>query len=161
MRAPRRAAGRGGAQGRREDAADAVLQAGLIILAAYHLGIALWMAIAPHSFYSGLGHFEAFNGHYVRDVATFEAALGFGFLVAIRRPSWRVPVLAVTTVQFALHSINHLLDASSAHPAWTGWFDFASLFATTLLLAWMWRGADRRERRTAGYPATRSEGSTR
>jgi hypothetical protein len=52
-----------------------------------------------------------------------------------------VPVIAVTTVQFALHTINHLADATSAHPEWKGWFDFASLLASTALLAWMWRTA--------------------
>lgn len=130
---------------RREDAADATLQAGLIVLAAYNLGLALFMTISPHAFYKAVGPFEELNRHYIRDVATFSAALGFGFVMAIRRPSWRVPVIAITTVQFALHTVNHLFDASSAHPQWTGWFDFLSLLAGTLLLAWMWRAAARRE----------------
>jgi len=155
-RAPRRAGG-AGAPGRR---AEAALRIGLIVLAAYHLGIALWMAGAPHSFYRTLGPFDAYNAHYLRDVATFEAALGFGFLVAIRRPSWRVPVLALTTVQFALHTFNHLLDADSAHPVWTGWFDFASLLASTLLLVWMWRGAARLAGRETGRRHLKEEGST-
>jgi hypothetical protein len=133
---------------RREDAADATLQAGLIVLAAYNLGLALFMTISPHAFYKSVGPFEDLNRHYIRDVATFSAALGFGFVVAIRRPSWRVPVIAITTVQFALHTVNHLFDATSAHPQWTGWFDFVSLLAGTLLLAWMWRAAARRETRS-------------
>jgi hypothetical protein len=142
---------------RRDDAADALLEAGLIVFAAYHLGLAVWMSVSPHSFYRALGPFGAFNGHYLRDVATFEAALGVGFLVAIRRPSWRVPVLAVTAAQFALHTVNHLADADAAHPRWTGWFDFASLLASTLLLVWMLRTAARRQpdrdAKPAGEPA--------
>ncbi len=156
---------------RREDAADALLQAGLIVLAAYNLGLALFMAISPHAFYRAVGPFGELNRHYIRDVATFSAALGVGFVVAIRRPSWRVPLLAVTTVQFGLHTVNHLVDASSAHPRWTGWFDFVSLLAGTLLIAWMWRAAARREaaghRRgparpglTAVSPSPRAERST-
>ena len=156
---------------RREDAADAMLQAGLIVLAAYNLGLALFMAISPHAFFRAVGPFEELNRHYIRDVATFSAALGFGFVVAIRRPSWRVPLLAVTTVQFALHTVNHLVDASSAHPQWTGWFDFISLLAGTLLIAWMWRAAARREaagrgrgpagpRRAAVSASPRAERST-
>jgi hypothetical protein len=156
---------------RREDAADALLQAGLIVLAAYNIALALFMAISPHAFYRAVGPFEALNRHYIRDVATFSAALGVGFVVAIRRPSWRVPLLAVTTVQFALHTVNHLVDASSAHPPWTGWFDFASLLAGTLLIAWMWREAARREAagrsggparpgRASVSPSTRAERST-
>ena len=72
-------------------------------------------------------------------------------LIAVRRPSWRVPVLALTTVQFALHSVNHLLDIGNAHPAWTGYFDFFSLAAATVVLAWLWRSRARRSRsRAAG-----------
>lgn len=167
---------------RREHAAEArgrhgapdepiLLQAGLIVLAAYNLGLALFMTISPHAFYKAVGPFGALNGHYIRDVATFSAALGFGFVVAIRRPSWRVPLLAVTTVQFALHTVNHLFDASSAHPRWTGWFDFVSLLAGTLLIAWMWRAAARREaggrrrgptsrERASVSPSPRAERST-
>ncbi len=121
----------------------------MIVFAAYNLGLALFMTIAPHTFFTAIGPFEDLNRHYIRDIATYSAAIGFGVLVAIRRPSWRVPVLAISTVQFALHTVNHLVDASSAHPRWTGWFDFLSLLASTALLAWMWRFAAR----DAGAPA--------
>jgi hypothetical protein len=125
------------------DASSEALTVGLVVFAVYHLGLAAFMAIAPHAFYKDIGPFEALNRHYIRDTATFSAALGVGFVVALRRPSWRVPVLGVTTVQFALHSLNHLLDAHKAHPEWTGWFDFGSLLASTLLLVWMFRAAMR------------------
>ena len=58
-------------------------------------------------------------------------------VLSLRRPSWRVPVLALTTVQYALHSLNHLIDIGSAHPAWAGYFDFFSLALATALLAWL------------------------
>jgi hypothetical protein len=126
------------------DASAEALKVGLVLFAVYHLGLAAFMAIAPHAFFKDIGPFEALNRHYIRDTATFTAALGFGFVVALHRPSWRVPVLGVTTVQFALHSLNHLIDAHKAHPEWTGWFDFVSLMASTLLLAWMLRAASHR-----------------
>ncbi len=63
--------------------------------------------------------------------------------MAARRPAWRVPILAITTIQYALHSLNHLLDIAKAHPAWTGYFNFFSLAAATVLLAWLWREAAR------------------
>lgn len=125
------------------DASSEALRVGLVLFAVYHLGLAAFMAIAPHAFYKLIGPFGALNRHYIRDTATFSAALGVGFVVALRRPSWRVPVLGVTTVQFALHSLNHLLDAHKANPQWTGWFDFGSLLASTLLLAWMLRASMR------------------
>jgi hypothetical protein len=129
--------------------AEQAVLAGLVVFAVYHLALAIFMAAAPHAFYRAVGPFGPFNSHYVRDTASFEAALGFGLLIAIRRPSWRVPVLAVVTVQFALHSANHLLDIGSAHPRWTGYFDFFSLLVSTALLLWLWRSASRGEAETS------------
>jgi len=114
---------------------------GIAAFAAVQLGLALFMAASPHGFYTAVGPFGAFNGHYIRDVSTFYATIGVGLLVAIRRVSWRVPVLALTTIQYALHSVNHLIDIGRAHPAWNGYFDFGSLAAATVLLAWLWRKA--------------------
>jgi hypothetical protein len=121
------------------DVSEQALRAGLVAFAAIHLGLALLMATAPHTFYKDVGPFEAFNPHYIRDVSTFYAALGAGAAVAVRRPSWRVPVLAMTAVEYGLHSLNHLFDIGRAHPTWIGYFDFATLAAATLLLAWLLR----------------------
>lgn len=122
---------------------------------AYHLALALFMAVAPRAFFTDVGPFGTVNTHYIRDTATFNAAIGVALLVAVRRPSWRVPVLALTTLQFALHSINHLVDIGHAHPAWTGYFDFFSLAAATLLLAWLLRAALVEE----GTPNSTTEGA--
>lgn len=118
--------------------------AGLVAFAVVQLGLALFMAVAPHRFYIAIGPFGARNDHYVRDVASYNAALGAGLLIAVRHASWRVPVLAITTIQFALHSVNHLADITRAHPAWVGYFDFFALAAATLQLAgltWIALGA--------------------
>jgi hypothetical protein len=118
-----------------------VLTVGIAVFAVLQLGLALLMAVAPHAFYTAVGPFGSYNGHYIRDLATFYAATGVGLLLAIRRSSWRVPMLALMTVQYALHSLNHLLDIGKAHPAWNGYFDFFSLAAASVLLAWLWRRA--------------------
>jgi hypothetical protein len=135
---------------------DVALRAGLVAFAIYHLALAGFMALAPHTFYTAIGPFGARNDHYVRDVASYSAALGVGFAVAVRHASWRVPVLALATVQFALHSLNHLLDIGDAHPAWNGYFDFFSLLGATLLLLWLLRlaRAQRRLSPAAGKGAT-------
>ena len=116
---------------------------GLVAFAAVEAALAIFMAVAPHAFYTAIGPFGARNDHYVRDVATYNAALAAGLLIAVRHASWRVPMLAILTLQFALHSINHLIDISSADPTWIGYFDFFVLAAATLQLAgliWLARG---------------------
>jgi hypothetical protein len=123
--------------------APSVVAVGIAIFAAIQLGLALFMAAAPHAFYEDVGPFGTFNGHYIRDVASFYGAIGVGLLLSLSRPSWRAPVLAVTTVQYALHSLNHLIDIGRAHPPWEGYFDFFALAAATVLLAKLWRAAAR------------------
>jgi hypothetical protein len=118
---------------------SSLILAGLLVFAAIQLGLAIFMAVAPHRFYVAIGPFGAGNDHYVRDVATYNAALGVGLLLAVRYPSWRVPVLAIMTIQFGLHSVNHLIDIAGAHPGWVGYFDFFALAAGTLQLAWLTR----------------------
>ena len=127
-----------------------LLRVGITAFVAYHLGLALLMAGAPHTFFELIGPFDAYNGHYIRDTATFEAAIGVALLISLRRPAWRAPVLGLATIQFALHSVNHLLDIGDAHPAWTGYADFFSLAAFTLMLGWLWLQAHRQARRLPG-----------
>lgn len=123
--------------------APSVVTVGIATFAAIQLGLALFMAAAPHAFYTDVGPFGTFNGHYIRDVASFYGAIGVGLLLSLSRPSWRVPMLAVTTIQYALHSLNHLLDIGKAHPLWEGYFDFFALAAATVLLARLWHTAAR------------------
>ena len=118
-----------------------VLRAGLTVLAATSAGLAIFMAAAPHAFFTAIGPFGTANAHYIRDTATFYGAFAVGQAIAVRAPTWRVPVLALTAVQYGLHTINHLVDIDRAHPAWTGYFDFFSLLAATVLIAWMLRAA--------------------
>jgi hypothetical protein len=126
-----------------------IVTAGVAGFAVYHLLVGAFMAIAPHAFYTDVGPFGTANPHYIRDVASYNGALAFAFAAAVKRPSWRVPVLALTTVQFVLHSINHLVDINRAHPAWNGYFDFFSLAALSVLLAWLWRKAALEQAATA------------
>lgn len=123
------------------DPARSIVTVGLIAFAAIQIVLALFMAVGPHAFYRDVGPFGKFNPHYIRDVASFYGAIGIVLLIAVRRPAWRVPVLALTCIQYGLHSVNHLVDIGNAHPAWNGYFNFFSLAAATLLLAWLWRTA--------------------
>jgi hypothetical protein len=107
------------------------------------LGLLLW--IAPGFFYDGIGPYGTRNDHYMGDLATWYLALGGVALVAVRRVSWRLPVLVLAFAQYALHSLNHLLDVGEADPSWLGPANLVSLVLATALLAWMLQAERRRE----------------
>jgi hypothetical protein len=110
---------------------------GIAIAGAYHLLLAAYMAFDPGSFFHRIGPFGTRNDHYLRDVATFYAALGVVLLVAAWRPRWRVPALTFVVVQYGLHLINHIKDVNAAHPHSKGVFDVVSLAAITAIAAWL------------------------
>jgi hypothetical protein len=101
------------------------------------LGLLLWLT--PGFFFDEIGPYPPRNDHYMADIATFYLALGAASLVAVSRPSWRVPVLTLALIQYALHSLNHLIDIGDAETSWLGPANFVSLLATTALLAWFLR----------------------
>jgi hypothetical protein len=97
------------------------LRFGIGAFAAYHLALALFMTVGPHAFFKELGPFGTFNSHYIRDLATYNAAVGVALVVALK----------------------HLVDVNDAHPAWTGYLDLVTLVVTTLVLSWLLRVAIR------------------
>ena len=115
------------------------VRVGLLAFSAYSFVIAALMVLTPHAFFADVGPFGTQNDHYLRDVASYNAAFGVALLVAYRRPSWRAPILCTLALQFALHSVNHLADIGAAHPSWLGPFDFISLALATVALVWLAR----------------------
>ena len=119
----------------------------LVVFGVTQLALGLFLVAAPGAFFDAIGPFGTRNDHYMRDLATFYIALGVAGLVAVRRPGWRVPVLALATIEFVLHAINHLADIGEADPKWNGPATFAAVAASAVLLGWMLRVAAREERR--------------
>jgi hypothetical protein len=113
------------------------------ILAAYHLALGLFMALAPGAFYDALGAFPPENHHYIRDVSTFYLAFGVGLGLAVRRPGWRVPVLTVVLVEYVLHVVNHAVDVGKAETDAKGWAALVSLAALTAVIGVVLRRAAR------------------
>jgi hypothetical protein len=70
-------------------------------------------------------------------MASWELALGVAALLAVGRPRWRVAVLALATIHFGLHGINHLVDVSEADPGWLGPFDLGALALGAVVLGWL------------------------
>jgi hypothetical protein len=119
------------------------MKALLLAFAAVHLVIGALLWLAPGFFFEEIGPYGARNDHYMGDTATWYLANAAAVLVAVRRPAWRVPVLLLTAVQYALHSFNHLLDVGEADPSWLGPGNLVALVLATALLGWMLREAAR------------------
>jgi hypothetical protein len=119
----------------------------LLQLAIAHVALGAWQLIAPGSFFDAIGPFGTSNEHYTRDVGTFTLALGVGFAIAYRVPSWRIGVVGYALFQYAFHAVNHLVDIGEADPERMGPIDFAAIGLTALLLGWLLRRllAERRE----------------
>ncbi len=124
-----------------------VLTPALAVLALSQLLLAVWMVVDPGTFFANVGDFGPRNDHYIRDIATWEAALGVAAAIAVGRTSWRVPVLAFAVVQFAFHAANHIADVGAAHGATSGWGNAIELSASTVVLCLLLRVAVRQARR--------------
>ena len=127
------------------------LRVGLLLLAVSQLVLAVWQVADPGSFHDQLGDFGPRNDHYIRDIATWEAALAVAALVAVRDARWRLPVLTLAALQFTLHTINHIADAGKAAGATNGAFDAVSLgigAALLAALAWLTAREDVRDVRS-------------
>jgi hypothetical protein len=116
----------------------------LLLLAAVQLFLGAFLVIAPGTFVDKLAPYgSGAEDHFLRDVGTFYLAMGAALMLAVRRPSWRVPVLFLVTIQYALHTINHLIDIGGTDPGWLGPFNFFSLLLLTVIAGWVLAGAAR------------------
>jgi hypothetical protein len=97
------------------------------LLGLYLIALSLLMLVSPGTFFDQLAPFGIQNDHYIRDGATFQLALGFLALLAARTPALRPAALLVISLQFLIHSVNHLVDINESDPAWLGPADFIAL----------------------------------
>ena len=118
-----------------------IVELSLVVFGVYALGIGLFMMFFPGTFFDTLGTFGVRNDHYIFDNATFEIPQGLLLLAAVRRVSWRVPVLAFATLHWALHAISHIVDPHHGAGDFIGWLEAGGLVATTVILAMALRAA--------------------
>ena len=121
------------------DAVDVVLA----VVAAAQILPGLLALVAPGTFYAQVGPYPPENDHFVRDLGSWQVALGAAALHAVRRPAWRTPMLAILALQYALHAISHLVDVDASDPSWNG----PVALATQVLAAVVLAGLLVRERR--------------
>jgi hypothetical protein len=119
------------------DGTDRMVRGALLVLGLYLVAISVFAAVAPGTFFEEIGPYGARNDHYIHDVAAFQGAVGIFLLLAVRRPAWWVPALAVVTLQFALHAISHLVDIGDADPESLGVAEAIALLVATAGLLWL------------------------
>jgi len=95
--------------------AGTYVPAGIALLALLNLGPAIWIAVAPHSFFHQIGPFGTYNGHFLGDAAAFEGGIGLALAAAVRWPALRAGALAAALGATALHALNHWIDVNHAH----------------------------------------------
>src|SRR5436190_16689490 len=103
------------------------MRAVLVVLGLLNAASGALALIAPDTFFDQIGRYGVENSHYVGDVGAFYLAAGIGLLVAVRVPSWRVPLLMVGAFWYGLHALNHLFDVGQARSDARGWFDTIAL----------------------------------
>lgn len=110
----------------------------------------MWLALSPGTFFDVIAGYEPRNDHFLRDDGAFYTAFGVALLASVSRPSWRLPLLVLGTVQGVVHTISHVIDVSDTDPSYQGPLNLIVVAALTILLAWMAREAARHAR--AGQP---------
>ena len=115
-------------------------------IGAAHLLVGIYQLLAPGSFFHRIGTYGVENTHYVGDVAAFVIAFGIALLLAVGRPSWRAPLLAVGAIWYGFHSLNHLLDIGEATSDARGIADTLFFAIGAGILAWLASAADRLQR---------------
>ena len=91
------------------------LPAVCIALGLTQLVPALWIVLAPHSFFAHVGPFGAYNGHYLGDAAAFQAGIGVPLLAAAKLPALRAGTLSIAFAAVGFHAVNHWIDVGNAH----------------------------------------------
>ena len=121
--------------------------AGLLALGAIQLLTGLLMLAAPGTFFDAVASFAPRNDHFIRDLGTFQAAYGATLLWSVRAAAWRLPLIGLGLVQFALHVVNHLVDIDATREEAHGVTNVVTLSAGLILLAWLARAERARTRR--------------
>lgn len=107
--------------------------------AAGNLANGAWMLADPAGWYitlpAAVPDFGPLNEHFVRDIGSSFAMLGFGLLWGAFSNTVRVPMLAMATLFSALHAAVHVYDTARGLVGAEHWgIDFPAVYLPTMLL---------------------------
>jgi hypothetical protein len=93
----------------------------------------------PGVFYDLAAGYPPENHHFLRDVGSWNLALGAIALYGARRQQWHVPLLGFLALQYVFHTVSHIIDVGDADPSWHGPFGlvtqaFGAVVLTALFL---------------------------
>lgn len=93
-----------------------MVRAVLIVSGLTQLIVGVWAIVAPESFYDAVATYPPYNDHFLKDVASWNVALGLAALHAARTPSWQRGMCGVLAVLYALHALSHGIDLDQGEP---------------------------------------------
>jgi hypothetical protein len=126
---------------------------GLLLLGAVQVLTGLVMLADAAFFYEEIASFAPANEHFIRDIGTFTLAFGLALLWSVRSPAWRLPLLWLGLLQFALHAVNHLVDIDATARDSHGPANFALVAVGAAFIGLLLYGETRRRRGTASVSA--------
>jgi hypothetical protein len=114
----------------------------LWLLALLNFANGLWMLGDPKLWYTdlpaGVPDFGPFNEHFVRDLGAVFICFGVALLWSARRPQYRLPLVALTTLFYVLHAAGHVFDTARGFvDAHHWWLDVPGVYAPAVLLVVM------------------------
>jgi hypothetical protein len=115
----------------------------LAVIAAYHAATGVLALVDAHTFFEQIGRYGVENDHYIGDVGAFYLGFGIALLVAVQRPGWRVPLLALGALWYGFHALNHAFDVGEARSDARGVFDTVALAIGALVSAYLAWSASR------------------
>lgn len=107
----------------------------LLVVGVTQVATGVLAFFAPGAFYDIVAGYPPENHHFLMDVGSWQIALGAITLYGAGRPDWHVPLLGFVTLQYALHTVAHIIDVGDSDPSWQGPFAVATLGLLTVLLA--------------------------
>ena len=117
----------------------------LLVAGLSHLLLGTWAFLSPGTFYDAIATYPPQNDHFLKDVGSWQVALGAAAIIAARTPGWQRGMLAVLAVQYGLHAISHAIDLDQADPEAVGTATLVALSAAAVVLAALFvRAGERR-----------------